>query len=146
MKKKTIITGILILFVLSAISAGLVFKFVINKPHEDYEKTKPAFIVSAPDLFNAFTTDRAMAEKKYNGQVVLLSGKPDKTEVSETNTTAVFVFNQGMFGDEGIRCTMLPKFADMLKSIPEGSEVKIKGYLTGYNDTDVILEMCSIIN
>jgi hypothetical protein len=145
MKKRTIITAILVLFILGLVTAGLVFKFVINKPHKDYEKAKPAFIISAADLYDSFQANRAEAEKKFNGQVVLLSGKLDKIETSEDIVTGVFVFNQGMFGDEGIRCTMLPAHAATLKAIPEGSEVQIKGYLTGYNDTDVILEMCSII-
>jgi hypothetical protein len=145
MKKRTIITAMLILFVLGLVTAGLVYKFVINKPHENYEKAKPAFIISSADLYQSFQDNRAQAEEKYNGQVVLLSGKLDKIETSDNKVTAVFVFNQGMFGDEGIRCTMLPNHVNSLKAIAEGSEVKIKGYLTGYNDTDVILEMCSII-
>lgn len=145
MKKGTIITIILSLFVIGVISAGLVYKFVINKPHENYEKAKPAFIISATDLYNSFQSDRTTAEGKFNGKVVLLSGKLDKIDLAESLVTGVFVFNQGMFGDEGIRCVMLGNHAQALKAIGPGTEVKIKGYLTGYNDTDVVLEQCSII-
>ena len=88
---------------------------------------------------------RQDAESKYNGRVVLLSGKLDKVEETDSLVTAVFVFNQGMFGDEGIRCSMLPHHGSKLKSVPFGSEVSIKGYITGYNETDVILEQCSLV-
>jgi len=145
MKRKTIIKIFAGLFLVGLISAGLVFKFVINKPHQDYEKSKPEFIVSAAELFDSFRSDREKAEAKYNGQVVLLFGTLDKIENDGSMVTGVFVFNQGMFGDEGIRCSMLPRHAVGLADIPEGSEIRLKGHLTGYNDTDVIMESCSII-
>ena len=58
---------------------------------------------------------------------------------------AVFVFNQGMFGDEGVRCTMLHGQTKLAANISKGNTVKIKGFCSGYNDTDVILEKCSLI-
>jgi hypothetical protein len=58
----------------------------------------------------------------------------------------VFVFEQGDFGDEGIRCTMLPKYNFEAGKLQPDVEIKVKGYCTGYNETDVILEKCSIIN
>lgn len=145
MKRKNILKVGLALFAVGLISAGLVYQFVINKPHRDFEKARPAFIVSATDLFDSFRSDRDLAEKKFNGQVVVVNGKISKIETSDELVTGVFVFGQGMFGDEGIRCTMLPQQASNLKSVPEGSEVQLKGFLTGYNDTDVILEQCSVI-
>jgi hypothetical protein len=145
MKRKNIFKAAIVLALVGVISAGLVYKFVINKPHMNMEKAKPAYIISAADLFNNFRTGQEEAELKYNGKVVLLSGKLDKIEVTDNQVTGVFVFNQGMFGDEGVRCSMLPNHASGLKSIPEGSEIQLKGYLTGYNETDVILEQCSVI-
>jgi hypothetical protein len=145
MKRKTIFRSILVLFALGIISAGLIYQFVINKPHPDYAKAKPTHIVTAADLFESFRSDRNSAEAKFNGQVVLMTGRLDKIEISEEQVTGVFVFDQGVFGDEGIRCTMLPDHAQSLKGLPENSEIQIKGYLTGFNDTDVILEQCSLI-
>ena len=145
MKRKNIFKAAIALAILGVISAGLVYQFVINKPHVNYEKAKPAYIVSAADLFDIFRTTRDEAEKKFNGQVVMLTGKIDKIEEADNKVIGVFVFDQGMFGDEGVRCTMLPDHSTSLKSIPEGSVVQLKGYLTGYNETDVILEQCSVI-
>lgn len=145
MKRKNIYKAAIALLAIGLVSAGLVYQFVINKPHRDFEKARPAYIVSAADLFDSFRSDRDNAEKKFNGQVVLLNGKISKVETSDELVTGVFVFDQGMFGDEGIRCTMLPQQASNLKSLPAGSDVQLKGYLTGYNDTDIIMEQCSVI-
>lgn len=145
MKRKNIIRSLVALMVLGIVSAGLVYQFVINKPHPDFEKAKPAHMVTASELFESYRNDRQAAESRFNGQVVLLSGRLDKVETSDEQVTGVFVFDQGMFGDEGIRCTMLPEHAEKIKMLDERSEIQVKGYLTGYNDTDVILEQCSLI-
>ena len=73
-------------------------------------------------------------------------GKLSKIEASDSLVTAVFVFGQGDFGDEGIRCSMLPKYSFEAGKLQPDGEIKVKGYCTGYNETDVILEKCSIIN
>jgi hypothetical protein len=57
----------------------------------------------------------------------------------------VFVFDEGMFGAEGVRATFLPKYNEKVKNLILGASVTIKGYCTGYNETDVILEKASII-
>ena len=119
--------------------------FVYNKPHRDFEKASPDFNLSTFELFDAYISDRNMAETKFNGKVIQLKGTVQKIERVDSIIIAVFVFQEGLFGDEGIRCTMLPKFNDeILKVIPE-TNVIIKGFCTGYNDTDVILEKCSLI-
>ncbi len=145
MKRKNIYKAALALFVIGLISAGLVFQFVINKPHKNYEKARPAYIITAQELFDSFRNDRQVAEQKYNGTVVMLNGVLDKIEVTDDQVTGVFIFEQGMFGDEGIRCTMLPSHSSSLKSFDEGTEIRLKGFLAGYNETDVILEQCSVI-
>lgn len=145
MKRKTIIITGLVLFALGIATAGFVYKFIYNKPHPDFEKARPEFIISATDLFDKYTGSRSVAESKYNGTMILLTGKLDKIEHTDDMTTAIFVFEQGMFGDEGIRCVMLPHHAQSLKTYQEGSEIQLKGYLTGYNGTDVIMEKCSVV-
>lgn len=132
--------------ILGLIAAALVFKFVWNKPHRDYEKAKAAFTLLAADLFEEYRTDRPKAESTFNGQVVQLNGRLDRIEQSDSMMVGVFVFDQGMFGDEGVRCTMLANHESSLLNLAEGAEVRIKGYVTGFNDTDVILEKCSVVS
>lgn len=132
------------LALIGIIATGLGYKFIYNKPHTNYEKAKPDFSLTCQEIFSDYQNNRSVAEQKFNGKVVEISGFLDKIETPESMTIAVFALEDGMFGDEGIRCTMLPKYSENIMSYA-GKEVKLKGYCTGYNDTDVILEKCSIV-
>lgn len=132
------------LFILGIAGAGIGYKFIYNKPHRDYEKAKPDFSVLATDLFNAYQADKQAAQMKFNGKVVEVSGMLHKVEEADSLTIAVFVLDEGMFGDEGIRCTMLPNHSVAIAA-KAGSETTIKGFVAGYNDTDIIFEKCSLI-
>jgi len=141
---KTWIKILLTLFLVGIIAAALVYHFVINKPHPDYEKEPAKYSLKASELFTQFTTNRKESEKKYNGQVIEISGKYTSIEKNDSTVIVVFALNKGDFGDEGIRCTMLPKFKTEMAGYPKSSEIKIKGFCSGYNDTDVILIKSSI--
>jgi hypothetical protein len=142
---KTWIKILLAAFVVGIIGIVLIYVFIYNKPQPNYEKMVPRFRLNAQELFDSFKNNKPSAEKKYNGQLIEINGKLGHVETQDSITIAVFIFGQGMFGDEGIRCMMIPKFNEEAKKlIPEGT-TRIKGYCTGYNDTDVILEHCSII-
>jgi len=136
---------IFVLIVLGFIGAILVYFFIYNKPHPDIEKMEPAYSVSAEDLYNSFISNRKVSEEKYNGKVIEITGILSKIEASDSTVIIVFVFNQGMFGDEGIRCSVLEKFHSEARSLQPESMVRIKGYCSGYNDTDVILEQSAIV-
>jgi hypothetical protein len=142
---KTWVKIVLGLFVVGLVALFLVYKFVYNKQHPDFENIEPVYSLNAPDLYQAFKSNKDAATAKYNGKVIALTGKLSKVETADSLVTAVFVFDQGDFGDEGIRCTMLQKFNLEASKLQPDGEVKVKGYCTGYNETDVILEKCSII-
>lgn len=142
---KTWIKLLLGAFVVGIIGIALIYVFIYNKPHPNYEKMVPQFTLNAQELFDSYKNNKPSAEKKYNGKLLEIKGKLEQVESQDSITIAVFIFGHGMFGDEGIRCTMIPKFnEDAKKLIPQGN-IRIKGYCTGYNDSDVILEQCSII-
>jgi hypothetical protein len=135
---------LLILFFIGIVSAGLFYHFVIDKPHPDYDKLPAKYSLAANELYNQFTTKRKESETKYNGEVVEISGKCSNIEQNDTVAVVVFSFKAGMFGDEGIRCTLLPKYNQEIKSYKKDSDIMIKGYCSGYNDVDVVLIKCSI--
>ncbi len=132
---------LLILFVLGIAAGVYIYIFVYNKPHQDISKATPAFTLQASALFNTFKNNKAEAGKKFTGQVLQVNGTISKIEKKDSLTIVVFVFAQDEFGDAGIRCTM----ASEITNLQNGMKVDIKGICNGYNDTDVILEKCSII-
>lgn len=130
--------------VVGIIAIAYMWFFVYNKPHKNIEKAKPDYELTAEDCYNHYYMGKNSEAKNYTGKVLQITGTPTSVEKNDTTSVVVFAFNSGMFGDEGIRCTMLPKYNET--AVSQGSEIiTIKGYCAGYNDTDVILEQCSII-
>jgi hypothetical protein len=142
---KTWMKIFLVLVALGFIGVGLGYKFVYNKPHTNYEKASADFSLAGSELFSQFKSSTQQASEKYTGKVLEISGTLNSVETPDSLTIAVFTLAEGMFGDEGIRCAMLPNHSQNISQFI-GSDIKLKGYCTGYNETDVILEKCSIIN
>lgn len=128
-----------------AVAALLVYVFVYNKPHEDYEKKDADFKLSAEDFFNECKNDQEASKLKYNDKVVQVSGILTKIEDADTLVTMVYVFEEGMFGDAGVRCEMLEKYNEKARNIRIGEEVSIKGFYTGFIE-DANLKYCSIVD
>ncbi len=142
MKNKFVKIGLAVVIV-GLIGAFAVYHFVYNKPHKDYTKEEPAYSLKAETLFNEFVNDTQKANEKYTGKVLQISGRPNKVENTDSTLVLVFAFEEGMFGDEGIRCHMLPEYQST-DDLNLAGDMNLKGFCTGYNDTDVILEHCSV--
>ena len=136
---------IISLFIIGLLGGLYVYYFIYNKPHPDYEKETPDFVMSAKAIYGSFKTDKVKANKEYNGKVIQIKASMKKIEDRDSLVTIVFVFAEGDFGDEGVRCTLLPKFNNEIRTLKPGDFINLKGYCTGYNDTDVIFEKCSIV-
>lgn len=142
MKKLKIIIGVLV--ILGIIGAAYGWFFVYNKPHRDFENANVDYSMEAIDCFQNYASQTEETENIYNGKILEISGIPSKIESNDSLSVIVFVFKEGMFGDEGIRCTMLPKYYEKTKQLNLNENIIIKGYCTGYL-TDVVLEHCSIV-
>jgi hypothetical protein len=133
------------LIIVGVIGGFVVYKFVYNKAHTDFEKAKAEYSLPAKDIFDAYRADAAAAGEKYNGRVIEVSGTLSDIEELEETVTAVFVFDEGMFGPEGVRVTMLSNHRDALKNHPKGKTIRLKGFNAGYNESDVILASGSVV-
>jgi len=110
---------VLILIGVAAITALIVYKFYINKPHKDIEKADADFTVKTENLYKEYTSNKTHSDSLYNGKVIEISGKIDKVETTDSLVILVAVFSQDDFGDAGIRCTMLPIKMMLKKLLPE---------------------------
>lgn len=142
---KTWIKVLAVLAIVGIIAAILVFKFVYNKPHPDFEKKNADYTLTAKELFDAYKADGTSSAEKFNGKVVEVSGTLSKVETSGDMVIAVFEFEDGMYGPEGVRVTMLPTHHNALKDFDISREIVLKGYCTGYSQ-DVIIEKGSLVN
>jgi len=141
---KKILKFSLLVFVIGLVALVLGYKFIYNRPHPDFEKAKSDFSISGAELFSQFKNSSQQAASRYNGKVIEIKALLNHVETPDSLTVAVFILGEGMFGDEGIRCTMLPNYRKEIWTY-EGKEIKLKGYCTGFNETDVIVESCSIV-
>lgn len=143
--KKIMKFGLLILIV-GAISAALVWKFYVNKPHEDIEKATPAFSLSAVEIWKSYNENLSLSDSLYTGKVMEINGALSRVDKADSLTYAIFVMEaDSMFGDKSIRCQMLEKYASEALGIASGTTVKIKGFCTGFDQTDVKFNKCSIV-
>ena len=134
---------IILLILLLGMAAGIYgWFFIYNKPHTNYEKKAADYTLTAQQLFTRFTEN---PKTKYTGKVLIISGTAQKTEDNDTLVTVVFVFNEGMFGDEGIRCSFIPHFNSQIRKLKLPAPITLKGFCSGYNGTDVIMEHCSLL-
>jgi hypothetical protein len=134
-----------LIMIIGVIAGSFIYAFVYNKPHEDFENMEPAYTLNASDFYNAFKTNKTDSEKKFNGKVIEINGTLSKVESADSLVIAVFIFDQGMFGDQGIRCSMLTKYNEEATKLSPGVLLNVKGYCTGYNETDVVLEQCCFV-
>ncbi len=134
--------GILALF--STVVFLYVYFFMINKSHPDYTNMVADYKMQAGELYQSYAKNPVNANQNYTGKLIQIRGELSKKDKSDSLSFAIFVFNKGVFGDEGVRCTMLKDYSDQLSHIKKGSIITIKGFCSGYNETDVILEKCSI--
>ena len=141
MKKVIKITGVL--FLVAVLAAAYVLFFVYNKPHRNFEKAKPVIVESARQSYQNFKANPRAAEA---GKVIEIYGRPTGIEHSDSLVVVVFAFQKGMFGSEGVRCTLLPDFRKEALKLSIRDTLYLKGFCSGYNGTDVILEDCSIIH
>ncbi len=140
--KKWQIVLLAIFFTGIAVALAL-YILVYNKPHTDYERANPEWVISAEELYYSFIHDEVAANNMYTGTVVLVDGQVADVEQVDDLVIVSFIFEEGFFGGEGVRCTMLEGHHARALELLTGENVTIKGLCTGFTGSDVILEHCS---
>lgn len=145
MKKWIII--LISLIVIGGVGAIFVWNYV-NKGQPDFADMEPEYSVKAKRLYSDFTKNTELATEKYvgtQGKMIQIEGPISKVELDDTVAVLVYAYEEGMFGDEGIRVTMLPQFTEQAKKLSKLKPIKVKGLCTGFNDPDVILIHGSLV-
>lgn len=136
----------IIVAVTGLVTAALVWKFYVNKPHADIENATPAFSMTTAEIWSQYNSNRKIADSLYNNQVIELTGNLNRIDKNDSLVSVVFVMAaDSMFGDKTIACQMYKKHNDEAGALVAGSKVKIKGVCIGYDDTDIKFNKCSIV-
>ncbi len=124
--------------VLVILLAGGVGYYYYNKPNDSLEDAIPAFTMTADQLFSAFESDEAGANKKFLDKVVEVKGKVQGVNCEKPAGTSVTLETEsGMFG---VICKMDSTISEPV-NYKTGDEVIIKGMCTGML-MDVVLVRC----
>jgi len=146
MKLKTLLRFLFGLLLLSILAFFLINKYYLNKADRNIQEEKVLFVMSASDLFNSFFSDSKSANDIFLDKTGLVSGKISSVEKANNQKVISMVFRKGIFGDEGVRCVMNDNSDNETEKFEIGTYVVLKGVCMGYNQTDVILTKCSVIN
>ena len=143
--KKLVRVG-LILAAIGLVSAALIWKFYVNKPHDDTEKATPAYSMATEEIWNQYNTNRKVADSLYNNKVIELSGSLSRIDKNDSLVSVIFVMAaDSMFGDKTIACQMYKRHNEEAGALAVGTKVKIKGICVGFDDTDIKFNKCSIV-
>ena len=135
-----------ILAVIGVVAAALVWKFYVNKPHDDIERATPAYSMATEEIWNQYNTNRKVADSLYNNKVIELSGSLNRIDKNDSLVSVVFVMAaDSMFGDKTIACQMYKKYNEEAGALAVGAKVRIKGVCVGYDETDIKFNKCSIV-
>lgn len=119
--------------------------FIFYNPASNFENIEPDYILSGKNLFNSYKNNRQKADENYTGKIIQIKGNLFKLEDYDTSIVAFFKYADGDFGEEGIRCTMLQEYNNEMRKFIRADFLRIKGYCSGFNAPDVIMNKCSIV-
>jgi hypothetical protein len=135
-----------VLAVIGVVAAALVWKFYVNKPHEDIDNAIPAYTMATEEIWQKYNSDLKTADSLYTGKVIELTGNLSRIDKNDSLVSVIFVMAaDSMFGDKTISCLMYKKHNGEATALAVGTKVKIKGFCSGYNDPDIKFSKCSIV-
>ena len=151
MKKKKIILLAVVVLVMISVAAFIGYN-LFNKNTKHLDGSKADLKISAADLIKKFETDEAAANKEFLGKkldfIITVSG-PVK-EIIKDETGAYTVVLGDSTTKSSVRCSIDSMQNQQAASLNAGSNVSIKGAITGFMKedlgigSDVVLNRCVI--
>jgi len=104
--------------------------------------------VNAVDILKEFMDNDSIANKKYLGKVITVSGMVKKVEKDESGNETVFLGDTSSLSS--VRCSM-DIIINSTPLLAERGVVQIKGNCTGYNEddllgSDLVLNRCIVVH
>jgi hypothetical protein len=125
-KKVTFLIGLIVIVALGYFG----YNYIMTGGARDIQTEKSEYTKTATDIFTEFSNNSEIATKKYLNKTVQVSGKV--TTIGEDVITL----------DEKVSCQL-----QVSKSVAVGSQIIIKGRVTGYDDLleELKLDLCLIV-
>lgn len=134
------------LFVATAFILSIVALYAYkeyNRRPADLSTIKPDVVITAEDLVNAFETDEAKANTKYNGKTLMVNGVV--AEINNQQDTLLTVYLGKSEALHKVSCTINTLNKEKKKQPHTGDNISVKGKCTGFL-LDVEMNRCVFVN
>jgi len=139
MKSKT--SKIIIPLIIIVIAGILTMSYVFRAPENSVANENSVYSLTANELFTAFDENESMANEKYLGKVIEVSGAINEIEKTDNGQLVLLLSCDSPMG--GIRCTFESEQDKVSKQVSQGTTCTIKGKCSGML-MDVVLDNCSL--
>ena len=130
---------IIVVILIIGLIGGAYGLYLFNKETPSLHDVEHDFKIHAVDLFSDFDNDESVANQKFNGKVLLLSGTV--VDINTKDQGSYITLEAG--SDFGAVSCKLDSTVSVAKVVP-GEEVELKCQCTGYL-MDVMLNRCIIV-
>ncbi len=128
---------LLLALVAGVAGVSIGYRMYNEKPAGAAEKIADVML-TAEDLFQAFTADEVAAGKQFNDKVVQVAGTVRDITLDQSGPTTVYLETSDMLA--AVACEFAP--GSVPSGWKKGDKVVIKGFCAGFN-MDVLLQRCS---
>ena len=125
---------VLILLVVAGVVALIVGLRMYYKQNANTADLKANVLVTVEKLTADFKTDSAKARKKYNNDIIEMTGTVDKTEKDPSG----HVYLDFTANNTKVQCMAQTDANADLEKVKAGQAVKLKGKFTGYTFDEMI--------
>lgn len=115
--------------------------YLYNKPHGSAAGETSILSIDAGSLFREYRDNEGLADKKYLGKVIDVSGK--LAEVLHNGQLEIWML-VAQPGIGGVNCQLFPGNMENHRDVKPGDQVTVKGRCTGFL-MDVNLADCIVI-
>jgi hypothetical protein len=129
---------VLIALLFLALIAGGIAYYQFNRTVPTLEEVEADFEMTANELYSAFETNEKEALEKFEGKVIMLSGKIIEVKKSEKGNNLTLEAEGAMLG--GVNCS----FDQLSADLEAGQTVRLKGRCQGFL-MNVILNNCVLV-
>lgn len=116
---------------------------VWNAPKASVKSTPADFTLSATELFQEYSENQSVADKKFINQVMEVKGAIFEISQDQQGAT-VFLLTTGE-KEAGVLCTMELGESKKVKGKKVGDTITVKGHCTGML-MEVVLNRCTLVN
>jgi hypothetical protein len=157
MNRKKIIRVALIVGLVGALSAAIVFAYVFFTPHRDVQSVRTDYQVTASKLVAEYLENSALANDRYldeEGESKVFEVSGQVASITEDFNGQKVVLLKSATDKAGVSCTFLTTNSSQVESLTIGSKITVKGVITAGASYDedlelfehVLLDQCALVS